>query len=296
VSRPNFFIVGAAKCGTTALCSYLREHPDVFMPERKELNQFGFDLYPGRPALAQYLQNFEGATTQRRVGESSVSYLYSESAANEIYEFDPTAQIIVMVRNPVDMMYALHSQLLFSGLEHYENFADALAAESRRWERRSSVYFRLFYRRQARLSCQVERYFKIFGRKAVHCVVFDDLREQPRQVYRDTLEFLDVDPEFATPLNPVNANKAVRSRMLFHLLRRPPAFVEQAARMLIPRTIGRRLRAAMKRWNTRVAPRSPLPGDLRQQLQVEFRPEVDRLSKLLQRDLTKWCDPEAAPP
>ena len=84
--RPDFFIVGAPKCGTTAMIDYLKQHPEVFVPDRKELDYFGSDLvFKGhRLTEAEYLSFFSRATTEKRAGEGSVWYLHSTTAALEI--------------------------------------------------------------------------------------------------------------------------------------------------------------------------------------------------------------------
>src|ERR671927_280038 len=133
IRRPDFFIVGAPKCGTTALYVYLKAHPQIFMPFLKEPHFFGRDLSSryGRMTLADYLALFAGAKNDQRVGEASSWYLYSRTAAREIKEFS-AADIIVIFRNPIDMMYAQHSQLLFQRQEEIVDFKEALAAESER--------------------------------------------------------------------------------------------------------------------------------------------------------------------
>ncbi|MGH6917730.1 MAG: sulfotransferase, partial [Geminicoccaceae bacterium] len=77
---PDFFIVGAPKCGTTALYNYLRDHPRIFLPERKEVHFFCDDLnFPTRSAIRdwnEYLALFVGATDYMLIGETSASYLY----------------------------------------------------------------------------------------------------------------------------------------------------------------------------------------------------------------------------
>src|SRR6476661_1903979 len=93
--RPDFFIVGAPKCGTTAMNDYLRQHPQIFMPERKDISYFGMDLKFERPRISgeEYLSLFRGANGALRVGESSVWYLYSRTSAQEIKSFSPAASI-----------------------------------------------------------------------------------------------------------------------------------------------------------------------------------------------------------
>ena len=116
--RPNFFILGAPKCGTTALSEYLREHPRAFVSQPKEPHYFcgDFDYYyaPGQRSEEHYLRLFDAATDDHlAVGEASVWYLYSADAARNIAAFDPATRVIVMLRNPVDLVPSLHSQLLY---------------------------------------------------------------------------------------------------------------------------------------------------------------------------------------
>ena len=98
---PDFFIVGAPKCGTSALGEYLRKHPDVFMA-RKEMHHFGADLHFGsqifRRKEGAYLAEFDAWNGQLLAGEASVWYLYSTQAAAEIKAFNPKARIIIMLR------------------------------------------------------------------------------------------------------------------------------------------------------------------------------------------------------
>jgi hypothetical protein len=168
--RPNFFIVGAPRSGTTAMYEYLRQHPDVFMPYRKEPVYFGSDLTKRPPFLdeAGYLKLFGPGKGRSRLGEATVWYLYSETAAAEIKAFDPDARIIIMLRDPVEMIYSLHSHWLFTGNEDIEDFGQALEAEEdRRQGRRLPDDARrpegLQYRACARYTSHVARYLLTFG-------------------------------------------------------------------------------------------------------------------------------------
>src|SRR5271156_1339421 len=101
--KPDFFMVGAPKCGTSAMAHFLGMHPEVFMA-RKEMHFFGQDLRLApkfyRRDLPAYLAEFEGCAGQARAGEASVWYLFSSQAAREIKAFSPDAGIIIMLREP----------------------------------------------------------------------------------------------------------------------------------------------------------------------------------------------------
>ena len=141
VRAPDFFIVGAPKCGTTSLHRYLQAHPQLFLPERKELPYLASDLTDQRDGMAlsdeAYHGHFRGAGS-RIAGASWVMYLYSKRAATELRAFSPDARILVLLRNPVEMLYSYHSQLLTHGLEEIENFEEALDAEAGTQARQAS--------------------------------------------------------------------------------------------------------------------------------------------------------------
>jgi len=207
---------------------YLKEHPEIFMPEVKEPHFFGTDLVSPRfiRDKEKYLSLFSAAENQKRVGESSIYYLYSKIAAAEIHKFSPTARIIIMLRNPVDMIYTLHSEHLFCGDENITNFKKALMAEeSRRHGLRipvnCKIKFALLYHEVAKYDQQVERYFKVFGRDNVKVIIFEDFRKDTARVYQETCEFLDVN-DFRPNLRVINAHKIVRNRVLMHFWRNPP--------------------------------------------------------------------------
>ena len=226
--RPNFFIVGAPKCGTTSMHEYLQRHPDVFMPFYKEPHYFGSDLqgsrfeqFRGHPE--RYLKLFRDARQEKRIGESSPWYLVSERAAAEIHAFDSRAKIIIMLRSPVDMMYSMWAQFRYSGNEQIETFEDALAAEADRRQgksvrRAAHCLTGLQYRRMARFSAQVKRYFDQFGRDNVKVIIFDDFRADTAAVYCETLDFLGIDSGFRTSFDVVNPNKEVRLEWLQKLI------------------------------------------------------------------------------
>ena len=149
---------------------YLSQHPEVFVPGIKEVHFFGSDLHFTKGALRDegaYRALFAGATEPRR-GEASVWYLYSRTAAKEIHAFSPDAKVIVMLRNPADMLYSQHSQFLYNGNEDITDFREALAAEpERRAGRRipasAHLVEGLFYSETVKYAEQLERYFDIFG-------------------------------------------------------------------------------------------------------------------------------------
>ena len=301
---PNLFILGAPKCATSAMYFYLRQHPDIFMAQ-KEIHYFGDDLvfrHKGRISRQAFLEQYDGVAQQRYRGDSAIWYLYSETAASEIHSASPDARCIVMLRNPVDVVYALHSEFLYQGEEDLADFSAALEAEAeRRLGKRipasCNTPWALQYRRVARFGEQLARYLATFDPDQIHIVMYDDLATDTPRVYRDVLRFLEIDESFQPDFVVVNPNFVARSGALRQFLRHPPKPVRALARQALQSqatrsTIGRRL----VRLNTVRVPRPPLDPAIRQMLQREFSPDTELLADQVGRDLSSWMTgPELAP-
>lgn len=295
-SGPEFFIVGAPKCGTTSMAAWLTRHPQVHVI-RGEPHFFGRDIDYNQPRLTerQYraLVAADGGKPVR--GDRSTWYLYSRQAAAEIHAWNPEARIIAMLRNPAEMVYSLHAHHYQRGQR--DDIADpaaALAAEpDRRAGRRVPPNARfaasLFYSEVPRYHHQLRRYIDRFGRDRVHVVLLDDMRRDARACYRAVLNFLGVDPEFQPEFEVQNRSAPTPDSALYRLWK--ASTLRYRLRSLVPQALYERLRARRHRQLARAArnqPRPPFDPKLRARLVAQFEPEVRRLEDLLERDLSAW--------
>jgi hypothetical protein len=309
VKEPNFFIVGAPKCGTTSLSSYLREHPKVFFCSPKEPYYFATDFPIHRSVnnavnLEQYLDLFAGATTEHlAIGEGSAGYLYSADAIPRIMAFNTNAKLIVMLRNPIDIAHAMHSQALFDGDEDEQDFETAwhLQAERERGEklprccRNPKV---VLYKRLASVGEQLERLYRHASKQQVHVVMLDDLIRTPQTVYERVCEHLSIPPDGRTEFAAKNESKRHRFGLLGHIVRQPPRFMVRGARS-VKRLFGIQrlgLAEAIERVNVVKWHRPAMSSEFRRLMADEFREDVGKLSAILQTDLSNWlhCERKAA--
>ena len=294
--RPDFFIVGAPRCGTTALYTYLRRHPAVFMPDLKEPHHFCDDLDPkhGVKSVDDYLRLFETAPLTAVVGEASVFHLVSTVAAQNIYQFNPDARIVAMLRDPIEMIHSNHLKNLSLGIETESDFGKALELEPDRFDGplasivRGNDGFKLHYRANTRFVDQLKRYYAVFGRDRVFTIVYDDLKNAPGDLYRRLCLFLEIEPIDPGAFEVVNQNIQPRSKVLDRFLRRPPRWASVLSRAMTT-SFRQKLLSRLMATNTVARARDPIPIDIRRRLAAELRPEVDRLERLLGRDLAHWC-------
>lgn len=304
---PNFFIVGIPKSGTTSLAQYLGKHPNVFMSTPKELNYLTERVHAGfRSATTEeeYLEFFSDCSEQHlAVGEASVRYCLSPRSIERVREYNSQARIILMVRNPIQAAISLHSMLRAGGDEDRADFEAAWRLQDERragkrmprgvWEPDLLQYFDV-----VRPALKLKWIWDVFPRDQVMVPIFDDLASDPQDLYRSVLSFLGV-PIIDLAEYPVY-RESVRNRWqwLARLTNRPPSVLYDLvkgirARAQAPAAGLDRIRYRLNTWNRRPRPSSSteLSDSFRRELCDAFRPEVEELSSMIGRDLTKWVTP-----
>lgn len=298
-SAPNFFIVGAPKSGTTSLDVYLRKHPSCFLC-RKEPHFFATDfLDRGVDRAADYVDLFAKCPPgTAAVGEASVWYLYSRDAIPNLRREFPEARLIAMLRNPVDLIYSKHAQLVFNCEEDESDFERAWRLEPERRAGRQIPATALepsflYYSEVGRLGEQVARMLSVFPAEQVHLILFEDFCADAGRHYRNVLDFLGLRDDGRTAFPRVNPNTVHRSKLIGRLLQKPPAGLQKIVRC-VERRLGLRQLPGIdliRHLNTKVAARKPLDPAFRAELTAHFRPEVERLEGVLGRDLSAWKRP-----
>jgi len=307
--KPDLFIIGAPKSGTTSLYDYLGGHPEIYMSPMKEPLYFCPDVRSGRSRRRleyprdehRYLALFADAKSEKRLGEATTRYLVSHDAARLVSEFQPEAFVIAMLRNPVDLVYSLHNERVSQGHERIVSFADAIAKDTDR-ERglglpKGTNALGGVYRESASFSAPLQRWFDALGRERVHVIIFDDFARDPHASLRDVLDFLNVAPDYQ-PTSFASRNASHRQRRWVRRIvdSRAGNWVTHDAMSAVVGS-NRRSRLALRfrhsRINRRIVRRELLDPALRQRLADEFRPDVARLSEMLGRDLVSLWLPES---
>jgi hypothetical protein len=319
------FIVGAPRCGTTTLASFLQQHPDVCFSAVKEPHFFTQHDFSESDAATtrqivdeEYLQRFFGQcpNNEQLRAEGSVTYLYAPEKMEPILRLWPDARFIIALRDPLSMLPSLHARLLVTGDESVRDFPTAWALVEKRARGRSipksTIDSRwLRYDEAGKLGSRVEAFFAEVGRERCHVVLFDDLSADPGKAYRNICTFLGVEPWDGTKFKPQRINKDIRIGWLQRLLKRPPRAIRTALagekfhkREKKVGTEDSRALAAIFRvrkrlldWNKVPARRQPLDPAVRQQIIDRLRDEVILLSRVIDRDLSHWLGgvPEAKP-
>lgn len=293
MKKPNFFIAGAPKCGTTSLAHWLGEHPQIFMSTPKEPDFYCTDLNKSKVKdKAEYESLFQEATDEHiAVGEASTLYLYSNVAIKNLLNDNLNAKIIICLRNPAEMACSLHGQAVFGGSENIQDFEKAWRAQ---WQRVKGENIPmsapepslLLYGAVCCLGSQLERLYETVPKEQVQIVFLDDLKKNPQDVYKIILEFLAV-PNDGRKTFPA-LNKAARRR--FPRLNRGIKTLRLLNKKNGVLRSGIGIASYLDTVNRAPAKKHYLSDTMKKELVDYFTPEVEKIEELTGRHLYCWKD------
>ena len=308
MKRPNFFISGAPRCGTSALYAYLSEHPNIFMSEVKELNYFAGD-FPNVQKINfkspdDYLKVSANANEQHlAVGEASPFYLFSKVAFENMKAFDPDARIIISLRNPVDFIQSYHQLNLSLLREDEPDLARAwelqdLRREGQNLPKSAREPELLMYGEVGQFGVHIKRLFSIFPRGQVKVILLENLAADTQAVYEDILNFLNLPSDGRTDFQRVNANFENKSQFLAKLFHPPQPVYQFFMKTISLFGVGFMERVSViynriERLNTKATSRPAMDPTLRAQLTEYFHPDIELLSELIEQDLSAWLATES---
>lgn len=199
--KPDFIIVGASRSGTTTLYHVLRQHSEIFMPARKEL-QFYFNDMEFNRGMDYYEAYFELGSNKIR-GEASPPYFHKgilcekgnkhkwapdDDAPLRIKETLPNVKIIITLRNPI---YRAHSQFWknkWQGTETVDTFEEAIEQEIRGQRKPTDSALCWLYKNT--YSIHICRWLELFNSKQVQFMIFEEWTRNPTDHMQKIGKFL----------------------------------------------------------------------------------------------------------
>lgn len=308
--KPNFFIVGQPKCGTSFISQALNEHPEIFFLQFIEPHYFAKDiqkeadkhqtkiqklffkksLYPIRKEK-DYLKLFK---KNKIIGEKSTNYLYSKNAAKEIYNFNPEAKIVIILRNPKTYIPSLHRECIKSSNENLD-LQKALEVENQRKTKKKflkgvQVPSLLYYSQRIKYVEQIKRFEKYFPKSQIKIMFYEDLKNNNNVFFKEILQFLEVEKNNITTKNLIkNEKKEIRNKFslrVFSFLNK--YYIYSIPKLFLPTNIYYKIKHTLVNLCFKNA-NSQTNSAVEKFIQELSYPEIKKLEKHLQVDLkNKW--------
>jgi len=286
---PNFFIIGAPKCGTTSLSIYLAEHPNVVMSLPKEPHYFSTDIENGRITdQSKYLACFSANQNSSAIGDASTLYLYSKVAINNILAFNKDAKFIVMLRNPTEVAFSFHQLALKVFSETETNFEKAWHLQEDRAMGNNVPngcpdFKLLLYGEIAKFGFQVDRLLSKVNRHKVHFIYFDDFINKTDKIIQSVFNFLELTPNLQIDYQIHNKTKRIQY----------PQFTKMVNIALgVKKSLGIKsefgIAARIHKKNITDGTPNQLNLSTLRMLADYFEKDIQTLSTLLNKDFSNW--------
>lgn len=285
--KPDFFIVGAAKSGTTSLYEYLNKIPEIYLPSVKEPNFFSHKeiadqgLYYKTKDIKseqEYLDLFAQAGKDQKCGDASVSYLFYPECAKRIHAFNPDAKIIILLRNPVKRAFSHYLMDKRLGYIH-EEFDQIIKSNQE-----GTKEMKLYYQQVVQLGFyaeQITRYFAVFPKDQILILLLENLIESPEASLRKITEFIGVSSlENQNVFTKHNASFHAKNKLIRKLY--SFSFIRKTIKALTPKVLRNRILDLSSKESEQMSP------EISDYLKSLYKEDLLKLQNIIQRDLHKW--------
>ena len=287
----DFLCIGAQKSGTTFVTSALRAHPEVQIPESKELHFFspkgeyksegGYSQCNADRDIEWYKQQF--VADDRKKGEISTHYIFDPTSADRIKAAFPDIRIFAILRNPVDRAFSQYNMERYKTCKENRSLVTIIEEEPD-----NEIFARGLYARQ------LTRFLDQFSDDQLRVYLFDDVIRDPAAFFEDLFGFIGIDPTFVPPGLDKRMNKSRKTKYVF--IPWSVRFIRQTleaigltslVRALIRAGAGQQFRKLNERYN-QVAMDFEMSPEERAALQSYFSDDIVQLEQLINRDLSSW--------
>ncbi len=293
IKLPNFVVIGAPKSGTTSLYFYLQQHPEIYLPKKKELHYFSYSKLikqangPGDSntisglcsSKDEYEAHFLNVKNEHAICDVSPSYLAAGVHAQIKHELG-NVRIVVMLRNPIEKAFSQYMHLIRDQRETL-SFYDALLAEE---DRRAAGWSDMWhYAHSSLYSERLDDFFSCFGRDNVHVIVFDDFANDANNEMHRLFNFLGIDSSVSINADEVHNRSGVSKVKWLSILLSRESLIKKYVRQIVPTGIRQKMRKKIFEMNTKQKP--SIDDQSKAYLTDYFSNEIRKLEGLLDREL-----------
>jgi len=287
---PNFICPGAQKSATTTLYNLLRQHPDVYLSDVKELHFFDNEQKYLKGISWYEKEFFSEVKGKKVIGDITPIYMYLDNIPQRIYNsLGKNIKFIFMLRNPIDRAYSHYWMSYRRGYEK-ESFEKAIELEKDRIRIGNFGKINFSYVERGFYSNQIKRYIKYFPKKNMKFIIFEDFIKKIPKIMKEIFSFLEVDSNISINYNiRGNPAKMPKSIKLRDFIQKPPTLVKKTAKLLIQnKKLRQKAIQAIENINYRKFKKLDLKLETRYKLLKIYEEDIKKLENVINKDLNLW--------
>jgi hypothetical protein len=301
---PDFLIIGAGKSGTTSLDKYLSQHPDIFIPRKKEPNFYGYehvsiDVFQGDQqeishfknsitTLEDYLNLFREAAPGQLIGETSNTYMYHDQAPCRIKHYNPAMKLIAILRHPAERLYSRFLHLARINRLPSSQFADCLDKNTIYWRRNDLIREGFYFK-------NLTPYYALFPNEQIKVLLYEDLKKKPEEVMYELFSFLGVDNSFMPDMSVKYNESGIVKNQWLNKIYGEGGLLTRSIRSILPETVIKKLRSnvslirKVNELRNKNLEKPIMDPAIRKSLTFDvYGEDIQKLQQLINRDLSHW--------
>ena len=289
-NKPNFLIVGAAKAGTTSLAKYLGEHPDIYIPDKKEPRFFVKDVLKGmcdedplknhilKTSVLNEKEYYDLYNVKEKLrGDASVHYLYHhKEAIPEIKKHLGDVPIIIMLRNPVNRLISNYKFLKSYGLQSVE-----IEVEKEIFKKENNYNSFWFIKELGLYSDSINAFMNSFTN--VKIIIFEDFIKKPKEIYNDSVQWLGLQNRELKNLEI--HNQSLEDKIVYRVLRKFGII------FFVKLLVGERIKTFLQKQKINFFSKKikvDISSEFRKELVEFYTNDILRLEQDFKLDLNSW--------
>jgi len=291
--KPDCFVVGAPKCGTTSLYYYFSQHSEIFLLP-KELHFFCNDLHFSNPQCSEerYKLELQKATNQSLIADVETYNLCSKNAAQNIYQMNPDAKIIIMLRNPVRFLQSLHAQHRVNGSQPIVELAQAYdqGGINSLAHHHTSALELYNYQEMANFLPQVKRYYDHFPKRNIKVLLLENIQADTRSELNEVWRFLKLEAPQSLDLATQNKRKTISNYKLYSWIKSGKGLGKKIGKAVFRNSSKRKAfkEKLLSRFLQETNRKEAIEPQLYSRIFDEYEQDFDTLAKITGVDFSPW--------
>jgi len=288
---PNFICPGAQKSATTTLYDLLCQHPDVYLPDVKELHFFDNKENYSK-GISWYLDKyFSNVRNEKIIGEITPEYMFFNYIPERMFHcLGKSIKFIFILRNPIDRAYSHYWMSYRRGYEK-ESFEKAIYLEKKRikFGNRKEI-MRFSYINRGFYSKQIKRFLNYFPKENMQFIIFEDFIRNTPNIMKQIFSFLEIDPLYSINYNiKSNYSTIPRSIILRNFIQQTPEIVKKTIKIIIPvKNVRMSIKTLFNKINQKEFKNPEINIELRKKLIAIYEKDIKELENIIEKDLNLW--------
>lgn len=277
MKKPNLFLVGVPRAGTTSLYEYLKQHPEVFMSEIKGPNFFGEEKNESFPEFhkngKKYLFLFKKVRNEKKIGDAS--HLFSSKIApKQIKKFNSKSKIIIILRNPIEVVMSYYNSEMISNKKNIINIL-------KNKDKPAQIMLD-----NLKYTKNIKKYLDIFDWENTYIIIFEEFVKNPKKEFSKLCKFLGINQNFKQDFKIHNPSRKTKNKWIIKILDFLPTKLKLNVKNLLPKKFIRKLKVFFGKITTnKKVKKFNLKKEDKKLLNSMFEEEIKKTEELLGKKL-----------